>query len=347
LLGCCSLLACAEYTHTTRIIDGREVMGRSIVPEAYAAYLAGSALEAQGDPRRAALEYRVAIDADPDSVEIQTALARVTCAFDRGAAEDEFLAALELDPHYEPAHRERSRCALLRQAIAPAVIHAERAMIAAPFEWSATLVMVDALIAADRPEDARRYLWGFLALNPEDPRVLERLRRLGEAVPDEVNPLELALREGDDRAAVAIALERRLDQVELARIALFQARPDFALAHSQMVLFADPSNSDARIVSLLSAFVLGDMRAYRASLRDLWREHTVPSAESAEVMMDLLRARVGGAAAETFARAHERALAAPPALDEDRGALPHEVWQRPRPAPPVEPAAPEAEPTRP
>lgn len=326
--ACWSLAGCAEYSHTTRIIEGRVVHGRPISAEAYAAYLAGAMLEAEGRPREAVQRYQEARDADPESVEIQTALGRATCQFAPRDAEDEFLAAIELDEHYEPAHRERARCALRRESLAAALIHAERALLAAPFEWAATEVMVDALLAADRADDAQRYLWGFLAATPDHGLARERLRRLGATVPHAADPLELALREGDDEKAVAIAKERRLGEVELARIALFAARPDFALTRSQLVLFADPSNSDARIVSLLAAFVLGDGRAYRASLRDLWREHSVPSRESAEVLMTLLRVRVGNAAAEAFERAHERALATPDptALPEP---LPHEVWRGP------------------
>jgi hypothetical protein len=210
--------------------------------------------------------------------------------------------------------------------LAAALIHAERAMLAAPFEWPPTQIMVEVLVASDRKEDAERWLWGFLALSPEHGPAREQLRKVGGVASEPVDALELALREGDDRAAVAVALERRLGEVELARIALFAARPDFALTRSQLVLFADPGNSDARIVSLLAAFVLGDGRAYRASLRDRWQDHSVPSSEGAEVLMDLLRVRVGAVAAEAFQRAHERALASPPPPP-DATPLPHEVWQ--------------------
>lgn len=319
------LSGCAEYASTTRMVDGRVVAGRPIPAEAYAAYLTGSVLEARGKPELAARSYRAALDADPEAVEVRTALARVTCAFAPDRADDEFAAALELDGDFEPLHREWARCALARGQKAQALAHARDALRSAPSEWAATEVLVDVLESSGQGAEAARYLWGFVALAPDDPRPLERLDALYEGAGPAVDPLRAALREGDDRRAVTLALERRMSDVELARTALEEARPDFALTRSQLVLFADPANSDARIVALVAAFLLEDGRAYRAALRDLWRDHALPSPEQAEALARLLRARVDGEAAALFLSAHreavERGRPPPPSAP-----LPHELW---------------------
>lgn len=325
-------VGCAEYSHTTRIVDGREVAGRPISAEAYAAYLEGAALEARGEPARAVASYLVALDADPESPEIHTALGRALCANDPQEAEETFEAALELDPHYEPAHRERARCALAEGSPAHALVHAERALLAGPYEYGATEVLLDALVALGRTARARRVLWGFLSLHPDHPLARRRLLELDaesqSQVPTPDRALLEALREGDDERAVRLALEQRLGRVELARIALEHARPDLALIQSGLVLRADPSNSDARIIALLAAFVLEDGRTYRASLRDGWHAHALPSERGGAILAELLTARAGESAASAFLAGLARVRAAAELPTESPPPLPHEVWER-------------------
>jgi tetratricopeptide (TPR) repeat protein len=332
-LGGVLALCCAEYSHTTRIVDGRQVDGRPIPAEAYAAYLEGAAFEARGESERAVASYLVALDADPESATLHTALARALCRLDRQEAEQEFEVAVDLDPHYEPAHRERARCALHSKDPRAALRHAERAVVAAPFEYTSTEVLVDALVSLGRRAEARRVLWGYLAIAPDAPGARTRMLELSPELEGLTDTPELslraALRDGDDDHAVEIALQQRLGRVELARRALMEARPDLALEQSRMVLLADPSNSDARAVALLAAFVLEDTRAYRASLRDGWHEHRLPSEASGPVLAELIAARAGAAAANAFLDALARARAEEPKPAPQRP-LPHELWERRR-----------------
>jgi hypothetical protein len=101
---------------------------------------------------------------------------------------------------------------------------------------------------------------------------------------------------------------------------------------SRIVLLADPSNSDARIVALLAAFGLEDGRAYRASLRDRWPVHQLPSERSGVLLAELLEARAGQPAAQAFLDALDRALeqkrAARTSPSDPEAPLPHELWQR-------------------
>jgi tetratricopeptide (TPR) repeat protein len=259
---------------------------------------------------------------------VQASLARASCSFAPDRADEEFAAAVELDPSFEPTHRDWARCLLARKRPEEAIRHARRALHAAPAEWPATEVLVDALESAGRPREAARYLWGFAALAPTDPRPLERISGSGNSLPAQPSPdsLRIALRDGEDGKAVAIALERRMNDVTLARFALEEARPDFALSRSQLVLRADPANSDARIVVLLAAFVLEEGRAYRSALRDLWRDHTLPSPDHAKELAMLLRVKAGEEAATLFLSAHGEALLREVEA-EPRRPLPHELWQ--------------------
>jgi tetratricopeptide (TPR) repeat protein len=329
---CILTQGCAEYASTTRIVNGREIVGRSISPEAYSAYARGMVFEARGKPQLAVRAYRAALEADPDAVEVQAALARASCSFAPDRADEEFATAAELDPSFEPTHRDWARCLLARKRPLEAIRHARDAFRATPAEWPATEVLVDALESAGRHREAARYLWGFAALAPWDPRPLERISGRprdslhAEPAPD---PLRIALRDGEDGKAVSIALERRMNDVTLARFALEEARPDFALSRSQLVLSADPRNSDARIVVLLAAFVLEEGRAYRSALRDLWRDHTLPSPAHAKELAMLLRVKVGEEAATLFLAAHGEAVLRE-VETEPRGPLPHELWQESR-----------------
>jgi hypothetical protein len=369
----CSALAlllgfgCDPYTYTTRIVDGREVQGAPIAPQAYAAYLEGATWEAEGKLAAALDAYDRARDADPDNAELQTAFARVVCraAPERRAAE--FEKAIELDPSYEPSHREQAYCALRHDDNALALLAAERALNADPHGFAATEVMATVLLRQGKLEQAQRYWFAFTVLHPEQAaaqRALQQLRQLKTQPPqsapaantlaaarlqrDEPShflepelllpALRQALRDGDDSKAEALALEARLDRVEFGRLALSQARPDFALQKAQLVLFADPSHADARALSLLAALVLQDGRAYRSALRDRGEALALPSAGGAADLMRVLAIKVSPHAAELFHEAYLNVSAAPqmtPRAPTDP--LPHEGWPangKPTPATP-------------
>jgi hypothetical protein len=162
-------------------------------------------------------------------------------------------------------------------------------------------------------------------------RLAQLSPELRQVDPDPDLEIAEALRDGDDRRAVDLALAQRLGRVELARRALEQARPDLALEQSLLVLRADPSNSDARILALVAAFVLEDGRAYRTSLHDGWHAQTLPSDRVGASLAKLLEARAGKLAARAFLEglARRRAVvAAAPAPAAT--ALPHEVWEQKR-----------------
>src|SRR5689334_18967344 len=118
---------CASSSTVTRSVRGRLVRGRFVTDDAYAAYLRGALLEAQGNREAALTAYAEGARYDPESPELLTKIGALICerqdatgngtgarsgaAFDRAAA---------IDPDYEEAWTERARCHLKRGQLAEA-----------------------------------------------------------------------------------------------------------------------------------------------------------------------------------------------------------------------------------
>lgn len=138
-----SLAACGGYTHTTRIVNGSVVTGRPVAPQAYALYFEASAAEARGELRRARDLYLAAEENDANSPELWTRIGALSCKIRLAMADAEIRAALELDPWYAPAWRERARCELSRRRFERALIFARRAQVADPSDFQTATLLAD------------------------------------------------------------------------------------------------------------------------------------------------------------------------------------------------------------
>ena len=144
--------ACTTRGPVTRIADGETLAGRPIAPEAYAAVLRASVLEARGDAPGALAELERALDEDPGSPEIVTRIARLLCqnAGSRDVAEEalsNFEDALALDPSYAPAWLGLAECREQQKDPKGALEAAERAVTFDPQNVVATRTVARLLFA--------------------------------------------------------------------------------------------------------------------------------------------------------------------------------------------------------
>lgn len=322
------LVACAVHGPVTRVADGETVEGRAIAPEAYAAYLRASVLEARGDARGAVAELERALDEDPRSPEIVTRIGRIVCASgSRDAASEAYGAfedALALDPSYGPAWLELARCRERSGDPAGAFAAAERAVYYDPSNPEATRIAARLAFALGRRERAFALLDGLVELEPSSREAwnalslaaLERgdaaratrarraLERLGVAT-DAARRLALdeALRAGDLARARALAVELGVGPSALAWRALDVSSHAAALEQASLVLAADPTNSDAWIAALVAADELGDELRFEEALRSLDTEPLPPSPRARAAFERLVARHAGPDAAAAFERA--------------------------------------------
>jgi hypothetical protein len=166
---------CAGGASVERAYDGHVVQGRSIEPEAYAAFLNGAIAEASGDPRAALRAYERAARLDSDGPEIWTRVAAVRCASNPSDphADDAFTRALALDERYAGAWAAKARCLLNRRDEAGALVAAHRAAELDPSADGAHVVLArsaghdpatrSALIALTETASDRVAAWDALA----------------------------------------------------------------------------------------------------------------------------------------------------------------------------------------
>jgi tetratricopeptide (TPR) repeat protein len=322
------LVACAVRGPVTRVADGETREGRPIAPEAYAAYLRASVLEARGDARGAVAELERALDEDPRSPEIVTRIGRIVCASGASGAASEayeaFEDALSLDPDYGPAWLELARCRERNGDRAGALAAAERAVYFDASNPEATRVAARLAFAVGRPAHGFALLDGLVELEPSSReawdalylaalergdsaratrarRALERLGVAGE--PARRRSLDDALRAGDLARARALAVELRVGPSALAWRALDVSSHAAALEQASLVLAADPSDSDAWIAALTAADELGDERRFDEALRSLDPEPLPPSPRARAALERLVARHVGPDAAAAFERA--------------------------------------------
>ncbi|HEX6765208.1 MAG TPA: tetratricopeptide repeat protein, partial [Polyangiaceae bacterium] len=316
-------VACATHGPVTRVADGETWEGRSIAPEAYAAYLRASVLEARGDARGAVLELERALDEDPDSPEIVTRIARLLClagATSREAAEEamgSFDDALALDPTYAPAWLGLSECRERRGDFEGALKAAERGAYYDPESASATRAVARLLFALGRHEEGFVWLEALVALSPDsldagqalldaararrdvprETRALRAVSALGRAEqPARELAFDEALAASDLPRARALATGLAIAPSAVAVRALDASSPRLALEQAKLVLSADPSDSDAWIVALAASDELGDEAAFSETVRLLDPEPLPPSARAREIFEKLVVRRVGATA---------------------------------------------------
>jgi len=313
------LTSCLGGGGVARIVDGRVEEGRAVDEEAYAASLRAGVFDAAGDRERALDELERAMAADPDSPELLARYGDVSCRTGRDGAPRPatalaaFSRAINLDPTYAPAWLGRARCLELlgraREALAAAKIAADDD----PLDPRATVLIARLLFAAGDPPAAWAWLDGLAAFLPtsreaqrallsaaeleHDPvrahLAIGALATLGERVPgSEATDFTEALGRGDlagvRRAALALHLSDGALALRLARTA-----PRLGLEQAEMVLAADPTNSDAWIAALAAADALGDQKRFGEVLGLLAPKPLPPSAAGLALFTEVLARHAG------------------------------------------------------
>ncbi len=253
-----------------RDVDGRDVTGRWISPEAYALYLEGALAEREGQRQHALSLYQRVLERDPDAAEAWARLGALTCEQRPSAAERYFQRAAELAPRVAEVAAARARCALDQKQAATAIAAARRALALEPLNEDHTLTLVAALDLGGEELQATRLLdawllWGH-ASRRAGQRSLERARRSGDAARaaraarllgrwglGEPSLIEAALLRGALDEARQLALTQGTSPSELAALAWELGLQELARTQAALVLAADPSDADAWIVTALCA----------------------------------------------------------------------------------------------
>ncbi len=268
-----ALFAGCERPRVVRSAAGELVLGRFIAPQAYEAYARATLAEAEGRLPQAADAFRAAAVLDPDGPEPWTRLGAVLCLQDDPRAADEaFAAALEADPSFAPAYKERARCALGRRDAAGALAAAELALVLDPEDEDTALVYADALAEGGRVGDARSVLVALLVRGPPRAGVAERLMKLATAedvasrrlaaratalasarpAARTVEDVDRALLAGDLTAARALAASAGVAPGALALRAAALGATALAAEQARLVGGADPGDGDAAAAALIA-----------------------------------------------------------------------------------------------
>jgi hypothetical protein len=216
-LACGCLLAaagCGGASTVTRLVDGREIAGRYIEPEAYADFLRGVLAQERGDLQEALRAFTVALERDPEEPEIWARYAAVRCALNPADAHAEraIERALALDPESARAWASRAACAMGRndakaasRAATVALSHDARAL-------DMRLLLARALERSGEVEGARAALVAITAEHQEASAAWEALAAWSESKGDYATAsrawIELAKRAPERRAEVGAAAVR-------------------------------------------------------------------------------------------------------------------------------------------
>jgi len=303
LLGAAAVLGCGAHRTTERVFDGHTVVGPYIEPEAYAAFADGVYREAHGDTAGALRSYRRAQASDSDSPAIAVRIASLTCSTDLETA----LAELDtsgIGQSYAPAWLERARCLRQHGQSEQALVAVRRAVMLDADAPDANLLAAQLLREQQATQAASAWLFAWLLA---DPRALTR----GASIEAEARKLgDRELAELARRGESAIREPALLDPSGAAEAPpLERARqasasdPALALDEARRVLAANPRDGDALVIALLAAHRLGDERVLGELLRTA-ATTSLPGADLAPLMIELLRHRVGDGAAETWAEAY-------------------------------------------
>jgi len=165
-----AVLGCGAAPSVERAYDGRVIDGRFVPAEAYAAFLQGAVVEAQGDVAGALAAYETAARLDPAGPEAWTRVGAVRCtasATDRHA-DEAFARALAADPTYARAWEAEARCSLSRGRASEAAAQARRAAELDPSADGANVLLVRAGLSTD---PATRGALVALTMTARDPLV--------------------------------------------------------------------------------------------------------------------------------------------------------------------------------
>lgn len=325
-----------------RVYHGREEPGRYVSHLAYAAFAQGALLEARGDLRGAASAYDRALAEDTESAEIWTRLGSLRCQLGEPDAEVAFDRATNIDLRYEPAWRERARCALRRGKLDEAQRAAETAFQLDPNNELTTLLLAELYERLGRPQEALRWLDAWITRDPASTAGYTALEALAAKHKDSLRQsraargLELlAAHRGtldrDPKAAARDRLDRALIRGDLAEArnhaTLAQVpAPALALraaalgsftaarAQAKWVLAADSRSADGWIAWFVAADPARLEKTPGAtSLARL--DAGAPSPFGVRVLADFLLMRVGPPAARAWLEAYSPLPAADDQLE--------------------------------
>lgn len=303
----------------TRVSNGVAVEGRYVPPEAYAAYAKGAYLEARGQDAAALGEYGLALDYDSDAPEILARVGAVQCRLSKRsgdgwahAARRSFARALAVDPEASSAWLERARCAERGGNLEDALAFAQRAALLDPSSESAALLVVDCAEKSGRLDLARAWLDALVVDEPvarttwlrfaafgarqRDAGRVHRARQALRALDGSELPellLDDALTHGNLRGARRAAVELHLTPGKLALRAADTGALELARAQSELVIGADPDDSDAWTAALLGSSLEQDSARFQRILSHPPGDPTPPSREAVRALTELL-GRVAG-----------------------------------------------------
>jgi tetratricopeptide (TPR) repeat protein len=281
-------------------MNGHQVEGRFIGPEAYAAYLQGSYEEGRDNPSGALAWYRRALALDPESPELWTRVGSIQCRNGTVDVKQAFDEARALAPEYAAIWIEMANCEVVRGKIAEALPDALRGAALAPYDEEATSLLIRIYELLGRSPDAERWRTAWRLLQtPRTEQVPEAPATKLEA-DQMLSDIDAALDAGELKRARTLAVRARLSAGELAARAASRGKAEVALEQAVIVLRADPSNADAWVGAVVAADLLANDDLFRQWLLRVPEDAVPASALSVAALTNLLERRVGIAAAQAW-----------------------------------------------
>lgn len=333
-LGLCGCIGAGGPV--SRIVDGRRVEGRYVAEDAYAAYVKAVTLEAKGDLRGADAAYEEAVRSDPESAHLWTRIGAIRCssAFGTSAMSpwDAFTRATEIDPEFEQTWTERARCHMQKGDSASAERAARMAIALDPEESEPVLLLVSLYERAHDLEHARLWLDGLVLREPGNREAARAMLAFAERTGDEprrraatlllqgaepsnadaarprghddathaLSEIDHALLRSDLVAARRVAVSHHVSSGMVALRAAALGQGSLAHAQAELVLLADPGDTDARIAAAVAADLARDDAAMNRALSAVPAAATDASPLGIALFAELLSRRAGAPAAAAW-----------------------------------------------
>lgn len=325
------LFACAhEPDSVERVVDGRPTPGRYVRHSAYLAYTQGALLQAQGDLLAAISAYQEALQSDPQSVEIWTRIGALRCQLGQAPPQTAFAEAEEIEPLYEPIWRERGLCLWRKGHKKEALVQFKRALALDPDRGQTSLLIIGALHALGKTEEARRWLGALRLRHPDlvkdvtaqsalsaEPSGVRRRFELESFQSDpslspeqaalEKAKLDAALNDDDLARARQHATRGGISSAELALRAAALGKPALAEQQAQLILSIDPENLDGLVARLVAADLSRDQARFEQALFSLGERSATEPTDMSDLAVllfaELLGRRSNPESALAFLRA--------------------------------------------
>jgi hypothetical protein len=161
-------------------------------------------------------------------------------------------------------------------------------------------------------ERARAWLFAWALSDPAAAAHSEAIRREGQLLGDGALVALAATLARRAHAGVTDgdATDADPSPARQALLEIARGQPELAATRAQLGIDANPGDPDALVAGLVASHLLADEAAFVALLRRT-RSSGAPGADTAALMAELLRARVGDEAAERWLAAHRRVTAPP------------------------------------